>query len=111
MRLPNDRKSGAAGFAQQNLSTGGIDRVEVIRSSGRIARQAANGVLIIFVDCRTVVRGSVVEEIMVIHHIQQINVTVLTKVWVQGQAEHAMIMVGSDFFADVQNRSGKFDVI
>ena len=46
-----------------------------------------------------------------VYDIEQINVTILSEVRIERQAEHSVIVIASDFFANVQNWRGELNVI
>jgi len=46
-----------------------------------------------------------------IYHIEEVDVAVLTEIWMEGKAEHPLVAPASDFFADINNWRGQADVV
>src|SRR5437867_1360357 len=58
-----------------------------------------------------VVGGSVVCQVVMIDHIEEVDIAVLTKIGVQGETEHPMITPASNLLADVEDGGRKSRIV
>ncbi len=103
MGVRQNQSSSAGGFAKENGATGRIDAVEIIRRPRRVARNPADSRLVILVGGRIVARSSEFGQVMMIHYIEQVHVSVLTEIRVQREAEQTMIAPIADLFTDIEH--------
>ncbi|SRR5258706_2079217 len=98
-------------FAEQNQTAGGINTAEAVRSARSIACNSANGRLKIFVGGGIVAGLARVGQMVMIDHIEQIDIPIVVKIRMQHEAEQTEVAPAADFIADIEERLARLDAI
>ena len=111
MGIEHDREARADALTDQDGPARWVHTAESIAGTSGVASEPANGGLVVFVGGRVVGGGAELGQVMVIHDIEQIDIPVLMKVRMQGQAQQTVVLPRPHLLADVDEGIGLFDVV
>ena len=93
-----------SGFPKQNLPTGGSTEPKAICGSARVPGQSADRRCVVFVCIGIVIGIAGMEEIVPIHDVRHIDVTIVSKIGIQRETEHPVVTPLADFVMDVEQK-------
>src|SRR5207253_4307037 len=104
-------KTSISALAQQHQAAIRIDAVKMIGASSGVAGDAANGGCKIFIGAAVVIWRSVIRQVVVVHHVEKINITIIQKIRMQRKTHQTVVMPASHFRAEVDEGLTLFDAV
>ena len=102
VRVGEIRDAVGLGFAEQNETAAKIDRREIVRGVAGVTRHATDGRLRVGIRIGIVIRGAEIQQVMPIHRVEQVDVSVRLEIGIERKAGAAMIAPVRNLVADVE---------